>query len=156
MRPSLILIVTGLAFSAPAFAQDWGSDYNMGSIGVLGGSEANGTIMVDCAEAGNPVVPKGSLTIFLKPAHRADIGAESPGDLTFSVDGTDVVLPVSDNKGDGFVFDKTPKTLANATTLIDLLKSGQELLVTAGDTDIARIPLDGAAAALDGVEACLV
>lgn len=156
MKHSVFLILAGLSLTTPAFAQSWGSDYNMGSIGVSGGDEANGTIMVDCAEAGNPFVEKGSLTIFLRPAHRADIGMESPGDLSFSVDGTVIALPVTDNQGDGFVFEKSADTLADAIRLIDLLKSGDELLVTAGDTDIARIRLEGAAAALDGVEACLV
>lgn len=154
MRIVSALVLVMLA--SPAMAQDWGSDYNMGSIGVLGGNSASGTISIDCAEAGNGVVEKGALSIFLRPGAAVMIDDKSPGELTFDVDGTAVDLPVSDNKGDGFVYEKTAATLIDATALLDLLKGGKELVVTAKADEIARIGLDGAAEALDGVEACLV
>jgi hypothetical protein len=149
-------ILASLALAAPALAQDWGGDYNMGSIGVTGGNSASGTIMLDCAEGGNGVVPQGALSIFFKARADSRIGAASPGNLRFSVDGTDVSLPVSDDKGDGFVYEKTPETLVEATQLVDLLKAGKQLSVSADGAEIAQIDLKGAAAALVGVEACLV
>lgn len=155
MKHLALVIAAGLVSIAPAAAQ-WGGGYNMGTIGVSGGDEAGGMIIINCAEAGNPVVPQGALSIFLKPAADSTIGQASPGQLGFNVDGTDIVLPVGDDKGDGFVFDKTPETLAGASQLIDLLKAGDRLTVTAGGSAIATIDLAGAGAALDGIEACLV
>lgn len=155
MKTTALLVLAGLCMTAPAFAQDWGSTYNMGSIGVSGGNEASGSIVIDCAESGNAVVKQGAFAIFLKPSAQSSIGEASPGDLTFSIDGTDVVVPVSDNKGDGFVYDKTPETLSEATRLVELLKSGKELVVTGAESEIARIDLDGAGLVLEGVEVCL-
>jgi hypothetical protein len=148
----ILPVALGLAMIAPAAAQDWGSGYNMGSIGVTGGSAGTGEIMIDCAESGNPVVAQGSLSMFIKPA--SDAKAKS-GNFSFAVDGEAVTLPVGADQGDGFVYDKTPETVADAVRLIDLLKGGRELVVSAGDAEIARIGLDGAAAALEGVEVCL-
>lgn len=156
MKRTAIMILASLALVAPSMAKDWGSDYNMGSIGVSGGDEASGMIVIDCAESGNGVVPVSALSIFLTPAAGSQIGATSVGELTFSIGGTDVVLPVADNGGDGFVFDKTSETLSAVTQLLDLLETGDELVVTASGEDIARIDLGGAGEALDGVEACLV
>lgn len=154
-RTALTLLAT-LALAAPALAQSWGSDYNQGIIGVLGGTEATGTISINCADSGNSVVPDGALSIFLNPATTSEIGNTSPGDLTFTVDGTAVSLPVTDNQGDGFVYDKSAATLDQATQLIDLLETGKSLVVTAGGTELATIALDGAGEALDGIDACLV
>ena len=39
--------------------------------------------------------------------------------------------------------------------LIDLLETGTEVVVSQGAAELARIGLDGAAGALDGVDACL-
>ena len=156
MKQTAMVILASFALAAPALAQEWGSDYNMGSIGVLGGNSASGTISIDCAEAGNGVVDRGALSIFLKPGAASMIGSASPGELGFDVDGTTVSLPVADDAGDGFVYEKTTASLIDATALIDLLKGGKQLTVTAGTEQIASIGLDGAAAALDGVEACLV
>ncbi|HEY8576504.1 MAG TPA: hypothetical protein VIL88_09230 [Devosia sp.] len=156
MKQSTFLVAAGLMLAAfPSFAQEWGSDYNMGSIGVLGGTEADGTISIDCAESGNAVVPQGSLSIFLNPAVRAEGADAAATELTFSVDGTDVVLPVTREGGEAFVFSKMPETLDQATQLIDLLETGEELVVTADGEHLARIGLEGAGAALDGVEVCL-
>lgn len=155
MKHTAILILAGALLTSPAAAQNWGSDYNMGSIGVLGGTEADGTISIDCAEAGNAVVPQGALSIFLNPAQDVEIDSASVGDLVFAVDGTEVTLPVADNGGDGFVFDKTSASLPQAQQLLDLLETGDELVVTAGGTELARIGLQGAGEALDGVEVCL-
>lgn len=152
MIRSILPLALGLVLVAPAAAQDWGSGYNMGSIGVTGGSAGTGEIMIDCAESGNPVVQQGSLSIFLKPASGAKAKA---GAFSFAVDGDAVTLPVGADQGDGYVYDKTPETVADAARLIDLLKSGQELVVSASNAEIARIGLDGAAVALDGVEVCL-
>lgn len=156
MKQTAMILLASLALAAPALAQDWGSDYNMGSIGVLGGNSASGTISIDCADAGNGVVEKGALSIFLKPGAASMIGATSPGALDFDVDGTTVSLPVADDAGDGFIYEKTTESLIDVTALIDMLKGGKQLTVTAGAEQIASIGLDGAAAALDGVEACLV
>ncbi|SEQ23982.1 hypothetical protein SAMN05428969_2354 [Devosia sp. YR412] len=148
--------MAGLALVAPAAAQDWGSDYNQGIIGVLGGTEAGGTISLNCADNGNGVVVKGDLSIFLNPGVDSEIGDASPGELTFSVDGKDVVLPVSADQGDGFVYEKTAATLDHATQLLDLLETGKTLVVTGEGKQLASIGLEGAGAALDGVEVCLV
>lgn len=142
----------GLLASAPVLAQDWGSDYNMGSIGVVGGTEATGTITIDCAEAGNGVVEQGSLSVFVSPAPGITASA---GDFIFTIGGEDITLPFADNGGDSFVHDKTPESLDALQALIDGLESGSEVVVTEANNEIARIGLDGAGEALDGVEACL-
>jgi hypothetical protein len=155
MKYSAIVILAGAMLATPAFAQDWGQDYNQGIIGVLGGTEAGGTISLNCADAGNGVVKQGELSIFLNPGTSSAIGDASPGELSFDVDGTVVVLPVTDNQGDGFVYDKTPETLDQATDLVDLLETGKVLVVSAAGEDIATIDLAGAGEALDGVDVCL-
>lgn len=152
MKKSLILVLTGALMATTAIAQDWGSDYNMGSIGVSGGNEASGAIVIDCAEAGNGLVPQGSLSVFVNPA----VGVEATaGDFSFQVGDTAITLPVADNAGDGFVHDKTADSLDALTALIDALETGDEVVVSQAGTEIARIGLEGAGTALDGVEACL-
>lgn len=153
MNRIAITILTSLALAAPAVAQDWGSDYNMGSIGVLGGSEATGTFSLDCAEAGNGVVRQGSLSVFLNPAAGTVAAA---GDFVLDIDGEAITLPFADNQGDGFVHDKSASSLPALTALVDGLETGTVLVVTQGDTVVARIGLVGAAAALDGIDVCLV
>ena len=152
MKASLIVILGGLLMTSPALAQDWSSGYNMGSIGVSGGDDASGTIVIDCAEAGNGVVKQGSLSVFVNPMQGAGATA---GDFTFTVGETAVTLPFADNGGDGFVHDKTADSLDALTALVDALETGPEVVVSQGDAELANIGLDGAAAALDGVEACL-
>lgn len=153
MTKFVILVLTGLLMASPAIAQDWGSDYNMGSLGVSGGDAASGTIVIDCAEAGNGVVPQGSLSVFVNPA--AGVTAIA-GDFAFQIGSTAITLPFVDNGGDGFVHDKTADSLDQLTALIDALETGTDVVVTQGGSEIAHIGLDGAGAALDGVEACLV
>lgn len=153
MRKTQILILTALALPIPAFAQDWSSGYNMGSIGVSGGNEASGTIVIDCAESGNAVVPEGSLSLFVTPAPGITATA---GDFIFTIGGEDITLAFADNQGDGFVHDKTPESLDALTALIDALATGDEVVITEANNEIARIGLEGAGAALDGVDVCLV
>lgn len=152
MKASVIVILGGLLMASPALAQDWSSGYNMGSIGVSGGDDASGTIVIDCAEAGNGVVKQGSLSVFVNPMPGA---VATAGDFAFTVGETAVTLPFADNGGDGFVHDKTADSLDALTALIDALETGAEVVVSQGDAELVRIGLDGAAAALDGVEACL-
>lgn len=140
----------------PALAQDWGSGYNMGSIGVMGGAEASGTISLDCAAEGNSYVEKGAFSIFLKPKPDSALAdGKSPGTLAFDVDGTPISLPVTDNLGDGFVYEKTEATAPDAAELVKLLAAGKKLTVLSGDATVAEIALKGAAPALDGLDACL-
>lgn len=155
MKSFAIGLTAALLLTSPAWAQTWGSDYNMGSIGVFAGTDASGTLSIDCAETGNGVVEQGSLSIFVRPQAGTSTDSNSPGDVTFNVDGQSVSLPVSDNSGDGFVYEKTAKTLADAKTLIDLLRNGKHLFITSEFETLADIPLDGAAAALEGIDTCL-
>lgn len=152
MKRTAILVCASLAMMAPAVAQDWSSDYNMGSIGVSGGNEAAGILVIDCAEAGNGVVAQGALSLFLTPASGATATA---GDFVFAIGDAPITLKFADNQGDGFYHDKTPDSLDALTALIDGLETGDTLVVTQGANEIARIPLDGAGAALDGVDVCL-
>lgn len=153
MKTSAIVVLTGLLLASPVSAQGWGSDYNMGSIGVMGGDAASGTIVIDCAEAGNAVVPEGALSLFVTPAAGS---AATAGEFGLAIGATSITLPFADNGGDGFVHDKTPDSLDRLTALIDALETGEEVVVTQADREIARIGLAGAGAALDGVETCLV
>ena len=155
MKLFVIGVTASVLLASPAQAQTWGSDYNMGSIGILGGTESSGTITIDCAESGNGVVEQGALSIFVRPKTGMLADSKSPGDLTFNVDGQSVSLPVSDNSGDGFVYEKTSKTLADAKTLIGLLRKGEHLFITSEFETLVDIPLDGAATALEGLDTCL-
>lgn len=154
MNKFALALMMSAALTAPAWAE-WGSNYNMGSIGVLGGEADLGTISLDCAESGNAVVPQGALSIFLKPMPDMIPVGTSLDTLNFDVDGTSIALPTGPDEGDGYVYEKTPETLADATKLIELLRSGTDLTVTSGDYHLASISLEGAAAALEGVEVCL-
>ena len=154
IRIIFAVLASGLMV-APATAQ-WASDYNMGTLGVMGGNSASGTISVQCADAGNGTVKQGDLSIFIKPGAASMVGTASPGKLKFEFGDSNVSLPVADDAGDGFVYDKTPTTLGDARALIGLLKSSSTVAVLAGSEQIANVRLDGAVAALAGVEACLV
>lgn len=153
MQKSLTLAFTVLLLASPAIAQDWGSDYNMGSIGVLGGTAASGTIAIDCAEAGNAIVPQGSLSVFVNPVPNATATA---GDFDFAIGQAAVTLPFADNGGDGFVHEKTADSLDQLSALIDALATGDEVVISQAGSEIARIGLSGAGAALDGIEVCLL
>lgn len=155
MKRTAITVLASLALVSPALAQNWGQDYNQGIIGVLGGTETSGTLAINCADSGNGVVAQGDFSLFLNPAVESEIGDASPSELSFSVDGITVVLPVSADEGDGFVYEKVPATLDQATQLVDLLETGKTLVVTAGGKQLASIGLEGAGAALDGVDICL-
>ena len=154
MKRTVFAILTSFVLAGPAMAQ-WASGYNMGTIGVTGGNSASGTINGQCAYAGNGTVEQGDLAIFIKSGAASMIGTTSPGTLTFTAGDSSVALPVADDAGDGFVYDKSAETLADAAALIDLLRTGTSVTIAASGEQIARIRLDGAAAALDGVEACL-
>lgn len=67
MKSFAISLTATLLLVSPAWAETWGSDYNMGSIGVHAGTDTSGTITLDCAETGNAFVDRGALSIFVQP-----------------------------------------------------------------------------------------
>lgn len=154
MKRLLLSALAGLSLAASAQAE-WGSGYNMGTIGISGGSAEGGTILIDCVEAGNGTVAQGTLTLFLQPMAGTMPNSTSPGEMTFAVDGSAVALAMGENSGDGFVHEMTEASRDALRLLAGWMAEGEELTVLSGERVVARIDLAGAAEALEGLEACL-
>ena len=152
MKTPLVFIL-GVFLASPVLAQDWSEDNNQGIIEVVGGTAASGTIIINCADTGNSVVPIGSLALYVSPASGR---SGTAGDLTFVIGDTSITLPFADNGGDSFVHDKNPDSVTKLTALVDALETGDTVVITQGDEELARIGLEGAGVALAGVEPCLL
>jgi hypothetical protein len=149
-------MVLALLPAAAAYAQPapvWGGYYNMGTFAAGGGSEAGGSISLECA--GPDLGDAGTLHLQLTPAARIEPFADAPPQLDFSIDQQLITVPVTAENGAVFFYRSEPEDDALALELIAALRRGNRLVVSAPELDIADIPLKGSSQALVSVEACV-
>lgn len=156
MKPIFLpLVLCAMAAMVPASAQQapiWGGYYNMGTFAAGGGSETDGHISLECA--GDHLDNAGALLLQLTPAAGIEPFADAPPQLDFLIDGQQMALPVTAEDGAVFFYRSGPGD-RRTLTLIDALRRGHMLIVSAPELDIAEISLGGSFEALTYVAACV-
>ncbi|RDE08170.1 hypothetical protein [Pelagibacterium lacus] len=156
MKSLLALLVLGAVLPVPALAQPapvWGGHYNMGSFAAGGGSAQIGHVSLSCA--GDSLDDAGAVFLQLEPAAGIEPFVDAPPELDFVIDGAVFTLPVTAEEGRIFFYRTEPGDSAMAAALIDALRRGQTLSVSAPELTIAEIPLRGSFAALTYVAQCV-
>lgn len=155
MKPLVpLLALCALApLSAHAQAPVWGGHYNMGVFAAGGGSEADGHISLSCS--GDELADAGAFFLQLTPADRIEPFVNAPPQLDFFIDGEIFTVPVTAENGAVFFYSSEPDDDALTLDLIDALRRGLTLIVSAPELDIAEISLRGSFEALTYVERCV-
>lgn len=156
MRRWPTVMLLALVPAAAAYAQPapvWGGYYNMGTFAAGGGSEAGGSISLECA--GPDLADAGVFHLKLRPAADIEPFAHAPPQLDFNIDGRVVNVPVTAENGAVFFYRAEPEGDALALMLIAALRRGYRLIVSAPELDIADIPLKDSSEALVYVEECV-
>ncbi|GLQ54462.1 hypothetical protein [Devosia nitrariae] len=149
-------MLLALVPAAPVHAQPapiWGGYYNMGTFAAGGGSEAGGSISLECA--GPDLADAGAFLLELTPAARIEPFADAPPQLDFSIDGKIMTVPVTAENGAVFFYRSEPEGDVLALELIAGLRRGNRLVVSAPELDIVDIPLRGSSQALLHVAECV-
>ena len=158
MKPvTALLALIALAPLSPALAQQpapiWGGHYNMGVFAGGGGSEQDGHISLSCS--GETLADAGAFFLQLTPASRIEPFVDAPPQLDFSIDGKLFSLPVTAENGAVFFYRSEPDDDGQPLALIDALRRGLVLTVSAPELDIAEISLRGSFEALTYVNECV-
>lgn len=156
MKPFAPLLALALLAPLPAHAQPvpiWGGHYNMGVFAAGGGSAADGHISLECS--GDGLADAGAFFLQLEPAAAIEAFADAPPQLDFIVDGEIFTLPVTAENGAVFFYRSEPDDDALTLALIEKLRRGRTLTVSAPELDIARISLRGSSEALIYVQQCV-
>jgi hypothetical protein len=145
-----------LASFSPAHAQPapvWGGYFNNGVFAAGGGSEADGHISLECSS--DSLADAGAFFLQLTPAERIDPFVNAPPQLDFFIDGEIITLPVTAENGAVFFYHSEPDDDELTLALIDALRRGLRLIVSAPELNIAEISLRGSSDALVYVEECV-
>lgn len=150
--------ILALALLAPlsAYAQPapiWGGHYNMGVFAAGGGSETDGHISLECA--GDELADAGAFFLQLEPAASIEAFVDAPPQLDFLIDGEIFTVPVTAENGAVFFYRSEPGDDSLTLKLIEKLRRGRALIVSAPELDIARISLRGSSEALIYVQQCV-
>ena len=151
------LVAVALLVS-PVPAQDWGSDFNMGTFAAGGGSDANGWLHFECADPDSGLGTAGRPHMSLRIKDGATLDKKSVADLSFWVgDDKSFLLPMQFERGstDLLVYRYSPETAAEVLYLIEALREGERFAANLGNDNVAAITLDGSHAALEFVEGCI-
>ena len=155
-------IVAGIALAliaSPALAQDWGTDFNMGTFAAGGGSAANGYLNLECADKSSGFESAGQPFIALTVMDGVELDKKSlPGEITFWVgDDQSYLLPMSIEAGSTtrLVYDYSADTVEQARWLVEALREGSSVTAKADETILATIELEGSDDALELVEECI-
>ena len=156
MKPFASLLA--LAILAPLSAQAqpapiWGGHYNMGVFAAGGGSEADGHVSLECV--GDELADAGAFFLQLEPAAAIEGFTDAPPQLDFLIDGDIFTLPVTAENGAVFFYRSEPGDDTLTLPLIEKLRRGRALIVSAPELDIARISLRGSSEALTYVQQCV-
>lgn len=145
-----------LSVAAPAQAQPapiWGGYYNNGVFAAGGGSEVDGHVTLQCSS--DRLADAGAFYLELTPAARIDPFVDAPPQLDFVIDREVITLPVTAENGAKFFYASEPTDDERTLRLIDALRRGLRLTVSAPELDIAEISLRGSWEALIEVERCV-
>lgn len=145
------LTPVSLAHAQPA--PIWGGYFNNGVFAAGGGSEADGHISLSCSS--DSLADAGAFYLELTPAAHIDPFADAPPQLDFFIDGEILTLPVTAENGAKFFYSSEPSDDERTLALVDALRRGFRLIVSAPELDIAEISLRGSSQALNYVEECV-
>ena len=156
----ILPVLAGLALSTPSYAAPWGTYFNMGTFGAGGGSDAEGSLNLECADPESGMTGAGVLFLLFTPSSTAVFykKAITGGYMRFVVGSTAVELPMDIEDGSANTFAYTPEaeTAQYTKALIKALRSGDSVKVLAGDLELANIALDGSDAALEAIDGCVM
>ena len=156
MKPLASLLALAVLAPLSAHAQPapiWGGHYNMGVFAAGGGSEADGHISLECS--GDELADAGAFFLQLQPASSIEPFVDAPPQLDFIIDGEIFAVPVTAENGAVFFYRSEPGDDALTLELIDALRRGRTLIVSAPELDIAEISLRGSSEALTYVRQCV-
>jgi hypothetical protein len=145
--------LTPFSFAHAQPAPIWGGYFNNGVFAAGGGSEADGHVSLSCS--GDSLADAGAFFLELTPAARIDPFVNAPPQLDFFIDGEIFTLPVTAENGAKFFYRSEPADDGLTLALIDALRRGLRLTVSAPELDIAEIGLRGSSHALVLVEECV-
>ena len=156
MKPLAPLLALALLAPLSAQAQPapiWGGHYNMGVFAAGGGSETDGHISLECS--GDELADAGAFFMQLEPAASIEPFADAPPQLDFLIDGEIFMVPVTAENGAVFFYRSEAGDDSLTLRLIDALRRGHTLIVSAPELDIAEISLRGSSKALTYVQQCV-
>jgi hypothetical protein len=125
----------------------------MGVFAAGGGSETDGHISLECA--GDELADAGAFFLQLEPAASIEAFVDAPPQLDFLIDGEIFTVPVTAENGAVFFYRSEPGDDSLTLKLIEKLRRGRALIVSAPELDIARISLRGSSEALIYVQQCV-
>ena len=145
--------------ASPALAQDWGTDFNMGTFAAGGGSAANGYLNLECADKSSGFDSAGQPFIALTVIDGEQLDKKSlPGEITFSIDDDQSYLlsmSIEDGSTTRLVYDYSDDTVEQARGLVEALRKGSIVTAKADETILASLDLEGSDDALELVEDCI-
>ena len=152
-----------IAFStSSATAQEWTTDFNMGSFLAGGGNEASGYLSFECSDDGTAYSPPGQPYITLTPMAGVVLNKKTlPSDgIAFWVgDDQSFLLPMSvDPGGKSLSYDYSAESLQEVRWLVEALRKGNTVTAFAGapeDLRLIRFTLDGSHDALEYIDGCI-
>jgi hypothetical protein len=159
VKRSLIAFATLALLSAPVSAQEWGTDFNMGTFAGGGGTDASGSLSFECADPSSGFDTAGQPFIELKPMAGVVLNKKSvPSEgVTFWVeDEQSYLLPMSlEPGGQSLSYDYSADSVQSVRDLVAALRSGSRVAAYAGKTQLVMMTLDGSSKALEFVESCI-
>lgn len=145
-----------------AVAQDWSTDFNMGSLLAGGGNEAGGYLSFECMDEGDAGDPVGIPYLTLSPMVGVVVNKKSvPADgISFWVgDDKSFLVPMSvDPGGTSLSYDYSTQSVQEVRWLVEALRVGDTVTAFAGtpeDLRLIRFGLDGSSEALELIEGCI-
>lgn len=152
-------IVALAMIASPALAQDWGTDFNMGTFAAGGGSPDNGYLNLECAGEGSGFDFAGQPFIALTVIDGEQLDKKSlPDEITFWVDDEQsYLLPMSIEEGSTtrLVYDYSADTVEQARGLVEAMRQGSIVTAKADENVIASLDLEGSNDTLELVEDCI-
>jgi hypothetical protein len=159
MRALVAALLASLLVVAPAAAEPWGTDFNMGTFVAYGGSDAEGRISLECGSLDSGQSWAGQMSVTVTPAAESLPDGGLKTKALFFITGAgqpSITLPVK-REGDNFVASADDIDIELAGALVALLATANGVRVTTATTpmhDVADLSLEGSSAALSGFEDC--
>lgn len=143
----------------PAAAQEWTTDFNMGTFLAGGGSEAQGFLSFECPDPSSGFDTAGQPFVTLTPKAGVVLNKKSvpPEGITFWVgDEQSFLLPMSIEPGNASLsYDYSADSVQSVRDLVTALRSGSGVAAYAGETMLVMIGLDGSSKALEYIDGCI-
>ena len=158
----IIAVATLALLILPTQAQDWGTDFNMGTFAAGGGSAANGYLNLECPDESSGFDTAGQPFVTLTPMDGVVLNKKSVPEegIAFWVDDDQsYLLPMSlEPSGNSLDYDYSVESAQSVRDMVEAMRKGDTVTAYAGGLDgirLVMITLDGSAAALEFVEGCI-